>query len=112
MQMKLNDIVWNIEFVKASDARLNINGAYTLGATYYEDQSIYIVHKLPVDIFMRVFTHEITHAVIWSYLPPPPTKFTEEDVCNLVAQYFDVISDARNKMNKFILESTPYSEGL
>lgn len=100
--MKLNDIIWNIEFVKSADARLIINGAHTLGVTYYEDQSIYIVHKLPADIFMRVFTHEITHAVIWSYLLTTPTKFTEEDVCNLVAQYFDVISDARNKMMEFI----------
>lgn len=99
------DKKWTVYEVTTDDPKLTFKGTTALGMTYYMTQSIYIDKALTKDHKIEVIRHEITHAVIFETQFAENKKYSEEDICELIAIYGKVICDLADKVyNKLAKE--------
>lgn len=100
--IKLLDLEWDVVFVDPDSPMLEHEGKPAVALTRYYEQTIYMVNKLPKDIFWRVYTHEIVHALMYTHLLVIPESFTEEEVCNFIAQYIEEVNRCRNVLSEVL----------
>ena len=91
MQIKINDILWTFSLVKGTDSNLLYDSDFNYGITCYNDAHVYINKDLPTDLRKRTLLHEIVHAMLFSYMLRKYESFTEEEMADFVAKYFDKI---------------------
>lgn len=91
MQIKINNILWTFSLVKGTDSNLLYDSDFNYGITCYNDARVYISKDLPIDLRKRTLLHEIVHAVLFSYMLRKYESFTEEEMADFVAKYFDKI---------------------
>lgn len=99
------DKKWKVYEVPTDDPKLLFKETPAWGLTYYRSKSIYIDKELTKDQKIEVIRHEITHAVIFETQFAEHKKYNEEDLCELVAHYGQIICDLANKVyNKLTKE--------
>lgn len=82
-----NGIRWDIYFVNAgSDYLKRANGTYTIGMTDGYTHKIYIANNLKGRLLETVLSHELCHAIIFSYNIELDEEL-EEWVAQFVATY-------------------------
>lgn len=101
--MEINGINWKIEYVKPSSHKLQrADGTYTIGVTDNYTKTISINERLNDYMYVKCLTHEITHAVIFSY-GVYLDEFTEELIADFMANYgfevTDLVGVALNNYN-------------
>ncbi len=60
--------------------------------TYFKAKEIYIDEELPDDRKAETLRHELTHAVIFETQFVTRKKYSEEDVCDLLGMYGEIIN--------------------
>jgi Zn-dependent peptidase ImmA (M78 family) len=77
------------------------DGSFAIGVCNNIDNTIYINNQIPKDKLLKVLSHEITHAVMFSYhVELNPDE--EELFANIIATYGQEIIDISNKVFKRI----------
>lgn len=91
MTVKINDITWTFELVKGTDSNLLFDNEFVYGITCYNDAHVYVSKDLPIELRKRTLLHETVHAVLFSHMLRKYESFTEEEMADFVAKYFDKI---------------------
>lgn len=102
MNIKINNLSWNIDFLDGDDERLILDGDKCLGITVFTDFQIYIKSNMTRQALKQTVIHELAHAFLFSYgihLPIDEDE-TEEAVCDFVGVYSLKINKMANKILK------------
>ena len=92
----INGYEWSVEFVSSKHPMLLIsNNLYTVGTTDLHSQTIYLSNKLRGSFLKKVFTHEVCHALMFSY-SIFINRDAEEWVCDFVASHGEEIITTAN----------------
>lgn len=91
MKVLINNISWTFNLVKGTDSNLLYDNDFNYGITCYNDACVYVSKDLPNDLRKRTLLHETVHAVLFSYMLRKYESFTEEELADFVAKYFDII---------------------
>lgn len=91
MTTRINYITWTFELVKGTDSNLLFDNEFNYGITCYNDAHVYVSKDLPIDLRKRTLLHETVHAILFSYMLRKYESFTEEELADFVAKYFDEI---------------------
>lgn len=68
MNFIVNDIVWEIIFVRPNSIYLTRNnGTQTIGMTNGYNHTIYLANNLKGQMLDKVLSHELTHVILFSY---------------------------------------------
>ncbi len=94
MKIKINDYVWNVEFVSKDDERMR----GVDGRTLYNDFLILIRDDLNKVATKEVLIHEITHATLGMQGRCYQKKFDLEEVCEFVGFNGKKIIDLAEKV--------------
>lgn len=87
MNITINNRTWNVIEVNPGSGYLQrSDNVYTLGVTDDSTSCIYINSKLNDELRTKVISHEIVHAVCFSYGITVPID-TEELIADFVATY-------------------------
>lgn len=110
MVFKMNDRVWEIaewsqEEIKTYKNKRRNNSNEDVksiadryyGVTFYDDLRIVLDKDLPTDVKMNVLKHELAHCYIISYITLQDKTYTEEDVCDLIANSHNIIATIVNE---------------
>lgn len=110
MEFKINNRKWKIEEKSQRDIKniQNIRKANKeenlesispryYGVTYCDIQEIYIDKDLPSDKKRATLIHELAHCYICNYITHDDKNYSEEDVADIVANSYDIISEIINK---------------
>ena len=99
----INGAVWQIKEISREemDYDKGRSGYYTHGYTCYSENVIYINKTSSERI--RTLIHELTHCWLYMYgHNQEDKKFTNEDVCEIVASMYNFISDVCKKYSERI----------
>ncbi len=87
----INGIDWNLIFVNgASTDLLRSDGTISLAVTDWNRRSIFVSTAPKGAYLRRIITHEICHAICFSYDIELPLE-QEEILCDFVATYGDEV---------------------
>lgn len=75
------------------------NGRY-FGTTYHDMQIIYLDKELPLDRKKKTLIHELTHCYIGCHITHIDKAYTEEEVCDIVSNAYDFVSNTIEKYFK------------
>lgn len=98
MTTRINDITWTFELVKGTNSNLLFDNEFNYGITCYNDAHVYVSKDLPIDLRKRTLLHETVHAILFSYMLRKYESFTEEELADFVAKYFDEIYTITNNI--------------
>jgi len=85
---KINDLMWDIKWVKATDKNLCANKDEDVcGITHFNATTIYMNRECPRELIYKTLVHELTHATLFSYGLGQYETFTEENVCDIMDSY-------------------------
>lgn len=98
MTVLINNISWTFDLVKGTDSNLLYNNDFNYGITCYNDAHVYVSKDLPIDLRKRTLLHETVHAILFSYMLRKYESFTEEELADFVAKYFDIIYTITNNV--------------
>lgn len=109
MKLKINDLEWNLTFVKKNE----IEGCY--GITRFSSLTIKIATDLHKDIVRTTITHELVHAYLESFGYTPPSidsalMFSEEQICDFIAMNQDFIMKQSSKVFSIYLDKYVYNK--
>ena len=98
MKFEINNTEWEIKEISSEEMERNHGkeGYYTHGITCYSEDIIYINKTSPEK--ERTLKHELTHC--WMYMyghNQDDKKFTNEDICEIVASSNDFINEIVQK---------------
>lgn len=95
----INGFEWKVRFVSEAHEELaDENGQPSLdGVTLLRKCEIYIAGDLPKGLMEKIITHELVHAIAYSY-DIDLENVGEEKMCDFIGTYFDVI-----KLNRDVL---------
>lgn len=88
MEIFINGIRWVVLIVKQSDTRLLMPTGWTIGVTNVVDHTICISEGLSNEMLYKCISHEICHAIIFSYgleMSIPD----EECLCQIMENFSD-----------------------
>lgn len=92
----INGYDWNVMFVPSKHPMLHrADGTLTVGTTDLNSQCIYLSDKLRGSFLKKVFTHEVCHALMFSY-SIFINRNAEEWVCDFVASHGEEIITTAN----------------
>lgn len=89
LSFKINDDIWKVYLVDIIDGTDNI-----FGQTRYQPQDILLMRSLPSSQLRKTLIHELMHIWLWEaahYQNEP--RFNSEEVCDIVAQSHNFITD-------------------
>lgn len=108
MKFEIDDDIWKIllkdkeEMLKKLNENRPEDDLYTygFGACLYPEHEIWINKESCIDQQVRTLRHELTHCWIWySGLYNAP-HYTEEMVCDMVANSYNFINNIVNKFKE------------
>ena len=98
----INGIDWHILRTAPNQPQLmRSNGTYALGACDSNTKTIYLNEAIPIYKLRKVLSHEIAHAVMFSYNVTLSLE-EEELVADLIATYGEEIVQTADKIFKRI----------
>lgn len=100
MKFSINDSIWEITEVAARDNLLLVDGDYNDGVTHFTSRQIAINRDLLPDQKRHVVLHELTHAWLESTQIEIKEAYTEENLCEFMGLYGDVIHFTANSYFK------------
>lgn len=105
MKFKMNNRNWEILETNQKDIKQmqNIRNANDneniesveqryFGITYFDECKIYLDEALPKDKKRSTLIHELVHCFIDNYITHEGRNYTEENVCDVVANSYDIIT--------------------
>lgn len=110
MKFKINNKNWEIKEVSQSELRnehtkrnfpLNECGMY-FGTTMFDTQTIFIDKNLCKERKITTLIHELAHCYIGTFAHHTEKQFSEEDVCDYVANSHFIISDIIKKYSELL----------
>lgn len=103
MQVKINNIPWDVSFIDSGDERLVLDETNCLGMTVFGNFQIFVQNDMPKAALRHTLIHELTHAFLFSYgiHIPIDEEDTEEAVCDFVGVYSPRINKLANKILKY-----------
>jgi hypothetical protein len=100
----INGEFWKVVFVdEEHPALLKPNGTFAIGACDDYTKTIYMSKNLSIDMVKRVLSHEITHAMMFSYNIKMPLP-QEELFAELVAAFGEQIIEITNILFSHLLK--------
>lgn len=87
---------WEITEVPGNDGSLLLDGDRCNGVAYFDSHKIYINKDIPPDEKRSTVIHEIVHAVLYSTQIGDKKKYTEENLCDFIGLYGDLIHNTAN----------------
>ncbi len=87
----INSLEWEIKEVETRSSELWVNGKECFGTCKYPTQEIFIDSTLKSDKKYQTIKHELTHAFLYCYMLESKQQFSEEELCEFVANYADQI---------------------
>ena len=119
LDMTINGITWTIEYVEPNNPILRRNnGTWTIGCTDSKARTIYINNRLNNYMNQKVLTHEICHALIFSYGIYFDLQ-TEELICDFIATYgleiIELVEDILYNVSRntnIVLTEIPTSDNI
>lgn len=101
--LTINGIEWTVYFVdKLHSALVDDNGEQdAYGITRYRLCEIFIDNGLHGDLFKQVATHELVHALAFSYGECIDLE-NEEKICDFIAAHFDELKRLRKEILKAV----------
>lgn len=97
MKFKLVINTWNISLTDITE-KLTAGGELCSGTIHYSTQEIFIDKNLrPIDL-AKTIRHELTHAVIYETQITTGITYTEEDMCEFLAKYGEIITSLANNI--------------
>ena len=113
MNFKINNRGWeiielsqreikDIQNKRRANEDENINSVDTRyhGITYVDVQKIYLDKDLPEDKKKATLIHELVHCYISNYITHSHKQYCEEDVADIVANSFEIITEIVNNYIK------------
>ncbi len=99
----INGMEWAVSFVDKNHPKLtNENGEQdAYGITFFRTCEIYIDGGLPKELLRQTLTHELVHAVRFSYGESLDLE-DEDKICNFIGAHFDEIKAYRKAILKSI----------
>lgn len=93
----INGFEWKVHFVSATHEELtDENGLPTLdGVTLLHKCEIYIEGNLPKGLMEKIITHELVHAIAYSY-DIDLENVDEEKMCDFIGTYFETLKTYRD----------------
>ena len=110
MKFEINNRNWEIKEVSQSEIKdkftennfkIDECGLY-FGATFFNTQTILIDKTLCKERKITTLIHELTHCYIGTFAHHTEKQFTEEDVCDYVANSHFIISDIIKKYSELL----------
>lgn len=97
----INGITWSVFFVdKTHEVLTNENGEQdAYGVARYRTNEIYIDNGLSKGIMRQTVTHELVHALRFSYGESLDLE-SEDKICDFIAAHFDEIKKLRKAILK------------
>jgi Zn-dependent peptidase ImmA (M78 family) len=93
MNFIINGEIWKIFLISPFDFKLKrLDGQYTLGVCDNNKKIIYIADNLSEYYLKKVISHELTHAIMFSY-NIFLNNYDEELFADLIATYGQLILD-------------------
>lgn len=84
---------WTVVKIPSTHEKLTVDGEQCLGAAYFKTKTIYIDSELTPEALLDVMRHEISHAIIAETKFDSTDFFEEEDICNFVGMYGQIVCD-------------------
>ncbi len=99
----IHDLEWKVFFVdKTHEELIDENGEQTAyGIALLREGEIYIDDSLPQGLMRKIVTHELVHAIAFTY-SVELEKVDEEQVCDYVATHFNELKTLRKAVLKAI----------
>ena len=102
-RFSMNGIIWNVHFVPQNSLYLiDRTGQRTVATTDTKTKNVYLSESLCGSFLKRVLLHELGHCALYSYgllddihrvVSPANWIYAEELICNLIADYGEIIFD-------------------
>lgn len=113
MIFNINNCCWEIKEVSQEEIKKEMQQRYEngiegkpvddgryFGITYHDSQIIFLDKGLPKDRKKKTLIHELTHCYIGSYITHMDKTYCEEDICDIVSNSYDFVSDIIEKYFK------------
>jgi len=110
MTFKINNCEWIIKELSQEQMKAELQKRYAreieeepshsgryLGLTFEDTQTIMLDEELPNDRKRKTLLHELTHCYINMYITHENKTYCEEDICNIVANSYYIITEIVNK---------------
>ena len=94
----INGFEWEVHIIPATDPELYVDGDICRGTTWMGKHQIFLSSDLTSSTAKRVIVHELTHAYLFSTQMRVPETFTEEEVCDFIACWADLIYSSANNI--------------
>lgn len=97
MKVEINNEEWEIFIVPKESIKdryneeNNAEATFVFGLTIYNEHEIWINDSMCFTEKLRTLRHELTHCYIWSYGLYNVEHYTEEMVCDIVAESYGII---------------------
>lgn len=91
MEFKCNEAKWRIEVIPKWDMRIKAENDYTMGLTIYAEQVLYLSEEQAN--ILKTLKHELIHVWLYEYGHSQKEKYTDEEVCEIVACANDFINE-------------------
>lgn len=93
----INGFEWKVHFVSQNhDELTDDNGRPSLyGVALLRECEIYIDGDLPKGLMDKIVTHELVHAVAYSY-DVDLDNANEEKICDFIGTYFEILRPLRD----------------
>lgn len=98
---------WEIFTADSHDPELIADGRSCNGTTWYGHFKIFLSNELRGSRLLRTIKHELTHAVIYSSQCDIPEAFSEEQVCEIMAIYGELIMKAAEMIYGTVKNNCP-----
>ena len=110
MKFKINNTEWEIKVVDEATINNKMKSDDTLGVTIYKTQEILLLESQANII--KTLKHELTHVWLYEYghAQDDNSKYSYEDVCEIVASSNDFINDVVEQYTKEINSNKKWQE--
>lgn len=88
----INGLEWSIQTEDMNSTNI--------GLADYRSLSITLDETVSKETLIRTLKHELTHAIIYSYGLDQIGKFSQEIVCDFMANYSDLLEDLTHQVLK------------
>ena len=96
MILQIMNHQWKI--VRKNKIEMEDVGKDTLGTTVFPDREIWLLDSLSKKVLRQVVTHETVHALLAEFSCHNIEKFSDEFICDFIANNIEMIFDIRNKI--------------
>ena len=94
-EVRVNDIVWDVNLTVKGDPKLQEDDKSVLGITRYDTAEVLIRMDISPELMYRTIKHELTHVYIFSY-GIDSANLSEENVADFMESFSErIVEDAK-----------------